>query len=357
MSDPTRDAASSNPAVSPPPIRAAGPGVPPSPARGPAPMYVMAPPRRGLLGRILIGLLGLLFVGSLAMNLVLLVIVAGTVAGPFEVTEVSGGKRDQQVAVYEIAGLIDDGQAQDFRQFVRQVEADGNIKAVVLRVNTPGGGVSASDEMHAAVQELMATGRPVVVSMGGIAASGGYYVAAPASKIFAEPTTLTGSIGVIIQYPILQGTLEKIGLEMQTIKSTSANDWKDMLSPFRQPEEREIEYMRGLVDQMHARFVDVVAAGRSGVMTREQAQELANGMIWTGPQAKQNKLVDDIGYLDDACASAASLAGLSQPRVMRYARRMSLFQAMGARSEGVTIDPKLIDEIQTPRMMLLWRAE
>jgi protease-4 len=207
-----------------------------------------------------------------------------------------------QVGVIEVAGVIVDSkkvieQLDDFHE-------NGSVKAIVLRVDSPGGGVGPSQEIHDAVKRID-TDKPVVVSMGSVAASGGYYIAAPARVIFANPGTLTGSIGVIMEFTNFQELLEKIGLHSQVVKS---GKHKDIGSPVRPMTEEDRALLQALIDDVHSQFVDSVAAGRK--LDTQKVRTLADGRIFTGRQAKELGLVDELGGLDAAVRRAGELAGI-----------------------------------------------
>lgn len=198
-----------------------------------------------------------------------------------------------------------------------------SIKAVVIRMNTPGGSAAASEEIGREVKRLRDSGKVVVTSMGDLAASGGYWIAATTDHIMASPATLTGSIGVIWQITNLEGLYEKLGMRVETIKS---GEHKDMTSPVRERTQEELELIQGLVDDMFEQFVDVVAEGRN--MSREEVMELADGRIFSGRMAMELGLVDSLGNYNDAIAKAAELAGLDdgyEVREMRKARPWDMF--------------------------------
>jgi protease-4 len=204
------------------------------------------------------------------------------------------------------------------------------------------------------VRILKDGGKPVVVSMGATAASGGYYLSAPATRIYAEPATITGSIGVLAEYPVLAGTLEKIGLDVVTIKSTQSQDWKDVPSLLRQPKPEERQYLQALLDQMHTRFAEAVAAGRQ--LSPEELAQVSNGKVWLAEDAKRLKLVDQIGYRQEAISYAASAAGVTNPHVVQYRYRKGLGALLAeGRAPGVSIDERLVEQIRAPRMLMLWR--
>lgn len=203
---------------------------------------------------------------------------------------------------------------------------DSSVKAIVLRINSPGGAVAPSQEIYEAVKKTAAR-KKVVVSMGAIAASGGYYIASAATRIIADPGTLTGSIGVIMEIPNVEGLMNKIGLKTIIIKSGKN---KDMGTPFRamKPEEREI--LQDVMDNVHDQFIRAVAKGRK--MKVNDVRKLADGRIFTGEQALKNGLVDQLGTLDDAINTAARLAGIpGEPQVVEKTDKFSFFDILSGK--------------------------
>jgi protease-4 len=319
--------------------------------------------------------------GSILLNLALLVAV-GTQFGGLEAQgglttqTIRSGRKGQTVAVYRVVGLIDGAATAEFKQFYHSVvDPDSEVKAVVLRVDSPGGGVTSSDQICEMVKEIKKAGKTVVVSMGSVAASGGYYISAPADEIFAEETTITGSIGVIAGWLVLKGTLDKIGAEALTIKSTHAQAWKDEMSPTTMPQDYQLQHLQEVLDEMQTRFEDVVKTGRgtklktrsetvrildkSGKFIQHENTEPFNGKIYLASKAKELGLIDQIGYEDAAIDRAAQLASLDKPKVVRYVRRKTFMETMmdGKSDASFKIDTKLIDQLQTPRFMMLWKAE
>jgi protease-4 len=195
-----------------------------------------------------------------------------------------------------------------------QAADDDGVQAVVLEVNSPGGGVTASDEVHQSIVDFKKnTDKPVVVSMGDTAASGGYYISTAADEIVANETTLTGSLGVIFQLNNFEELADKYGYKQVVIKS---GEFKDIGNAFRQitPEEREI--FQSLVDESYAEFVDVISSGRG--IPKDRVREIADGRIYSGQRAKELGLVDSFGGLDEASAEARKLANAGQATVVRY---------------------------------------
>lgn len=234
-----------------------------------------------------------------------------------------------KVAVVRIEGVIVD--ARDAIEELRTFRGNPSVKAIVLRIDSPGGGVVASQEIYAEVLKTRAEGRvKVVTSMGNLAASGGYYIAAATDRIIANPGTLTGSIGVIMELANVQGLLEKVGVQSVVIKSGLH---KDLASPFRTMSEADRAILQATLDDVHDQFIQAVAAGRA--MEVEQVRDLADGRIFTGRQAKTAKLVDELGDLQDAVALAGHLAGIvGEPRVLETRKRFSLRDLFGALFDG-----------------------
>jgi protease-4 len=225
--------------------------------------------------------------------------------------ESSGGAR---IGIVEAKGTIGELQsgvdADKIVKLLKKYEKDDDIKAIVLRVDSPGGAVAPSQEIHDAVKRVRAK-KKVVVSMGNLAASGGYYISAPADKIYAEPGTLTGSIGVIFMHFNVRGLLDWAKVEETTLKT---GKYKDTLSPFRPIQETDREEIQAISDDVYGQFVKAVAEGRG--IPEAKVREIAEGRIYTGKRAKELKLVDELGGVDDAIAAAWQLAGQSgEPRV------------------------------------------
>ena len=188
-----------------------------------------------------------------------------------------------------------------------------NISAIVVRLETPGGGVAASQEIYEKVKKISEnSSKPILASMGGVAASGGYYIALGADTIIANPGTATGSIGVIMSYPIIKDVIDKFGIKYQTIKSAPL---KDSGSPFKNVTEDEQAYFQNLINDLHSQFLNVVSKERK--LPINIAKDLANGQIYSGSQALENGLIDMLGTFEDAVLIAARKAGsLDTPKVV-----------------------------------------
>ena len=226
------------------------------------------------------------------------------------------------VAVIKIEGIITDP-ASVTSQLKEAGERD-DIKAVIVRINSPGGAVAPSQEIHGEIMRLRKT-KAVVASMSTTAASGGYYAAVAAEKIVANPGTITGSIGVIIEFVNAEELLSKIGLKGYVIKS---GRFKDVGSPLRKMEEPEKELLQAVIDDVNGQFIDAVAAGRG--LDRERVAKIADGRIFTGAQALANGLVDSLGGLTEAIELGARMAGIEgKPEVLYMERRdLSLWRAV-----------------------------
>lgn len=210
-----------------------------------------------------------------------------------------------RILVVKLSGMIIDrdkesllnvtGTSNYAKRRLRKAFKDSHVKAVLLRVNSPGGTVGSSQEIHDAIVKIRNQGKPVIVSMGDVAASGGYYISAPATKIFADPGTITGSIGVIMNLMNVQGLEQKLGITANVVKS---GQFKDMGSPNRPMTEAERELLQGLIMDSYNQFVEAVSKGRN--LPLDTVKKLADGRIYTGRQAKDVKLVDELGGYEDA---------------------------------------------------------
>ncbi len=198
--------------------------------------------------------------------------------------------------------------------------SDPGIRAIVLRVDSPGGGAAASYEIYKKIVEVRDAGTPVVVSMGSVAASGGYYISCPADSILANPSTITGSRGVIMSFANIEELLGKIGLDYEVVKS---GEFKDIGSWSRQMTEAERALLQGTIDDIYEQFIEIIALER--VMSEEDIRALADGRILSGRQALDAGLVDAVGTLDDAIRMAGRMGEISgKPRVQEPVRRTRL---------------------------------
>jgi len=193
---------------------------------------------------------------------------------------------------------------------------DKLVRGIILRLDTPGGDVTSSDILYQEVLKFRKrTGLPVVALMMGVAASGGYYVASACDAIIAHPSTITGSIGVISLFPDMEGLLSKVGVQVQVIKS---GDLKDAGSPFRNLSEQEQRLFQGIIDELYGRFLEVIHEKRKDALSLEEIRQLADGRVYTASQALKLKLIDEVGYFDEALARVFSLARVPSARVVAY---------------------------------------
>ncbi len=256
---------------------------------------------------------------------VLLVVAAVAVAwllGRGEQEEVIGG-RGERVGLVEVRGVIVESEP-----VVRQLERfrkDRSVRAVILRVDSPGGGVAASQEIYQEVCRVRDSGKPIVCSMGSVAASGGYYIAVGCNKIVANPGTTTGSIGVIAEIPRVDRLLDRLGVEIAVVKS---GRYKDIGSPYREmtPDERRL--LQEWIDDAYDQFLHTVSEERG--IPVDSLRPVADGRVFTGRQAMKLGLVDTLGTLRDAARLAARLAGsLEEPKLVRpVTRRISLWDVL-----------------------------
>jgi protease IV len=219
-----------------------------------------------------------------------------------------------KLALIEITGVIE--KSDDVIRQLKKYEDDSSVKGLVLRIDSPGGGVAASQEIFEQLMKFKENHKYIVVSMGSVAASGGYYVACAADTIFADPGTLTGSIGVIFSYPVIQNLMDKVGIKMQVVKSGKL---KDVGNFAREPSPEDVAMLQSVIDDTYAQFVGVVAVGRN--LEIDYVKSLADGSVFTGHQAKEKGLVDKLGSLEDAISKAGEMANLgSKPRVVKERR-------------------------------------
>jgi protease-4 len=259
------------------------------------------------------------------VGLIVIALVAIAVMDPRGPSARSGSSKEA-IAVIHVEGVIvgnsggvfsSGADAPTIMGKIRQAKDDQAVKAVVLRINSPGGSAAASQEIAREIERLKETGKPIVASMGDSAASGGYWIAAYADRIMANPATMTGSIGVIMQTANLEELYNTLGVDYNTFKS---GPHKDMGAANRPPTEEERDIFQGMIDHIYAQFVDVVAEGRN--MPREKVLELADGRVFTGSQAIELGLVDELGNYYDALAMAQELAGIEgEPVIKTYERQ------------------------------------
>lgn len=255
-------------------------------------------------------------------------------------TEISGNG-ENKIVLIPISGIISDTSAESIlwqkpgivsvvQDSLKQAAKDNGVKAVILVIDSPGGGITASDKIYNSVIRFKEkTNKSVVVCMQDMAASGGYYIAVAADKIVAHPTTITGSIGVIMPIVNFSELIGKYGIKDASIKS---GKMKDIGSPLKSMLPAEEKVLNDIIMEMYTRFVTLISIGRN--MPVEQVKLIADGRIYTGTQALQNGLVDQVGYIDDAINVAKELAGIEEAKVIEYHKKFNvgtLFSAMAAK--------------------------
>ncbi len=243
-----------------------------------------------------------------------------------------------KVALIELKGVI--LSSEDIVKQIKKYVKSSRVKAIVFYVDSPGGGVSASEEIYQELKKAREK-KPVVVSMGSVAASGGYYVSLGGSKIVANPGTITGSIGVIAQFPNLRKLLDKIGVEFEIIKS---GKFKDSGNPYRGLTDEEKRYFQGVINDVYEQFVNHVADERR--MKKEDVLKIADGRIFTGRQAFEIGLVDTLGTLEDAIKIAANMAGIKgEPKIVKEKKKAGLMD--------ILLESKTLENIEEIKSLLL----
>ncbi|HXG37466.1 MAG TPA: signal peptide peptidase SppA [Bacteroidota bacterium] len=263
--------------------------------------------------------LGILAVLIIFFGIFTLVILSWLFSEPYDESSSTTGEK--------VALVTLDEPILSSEEIVRQIKKyrdNKSVKAIVVRVNSPGGGVAASQEIYEEIKKTRESGKPVVVSMGEVAASGGYYVSLGANKIVANPGTLTGSIGVVIQYFQVEELMKKIGVEAPTYKS---GKYKDIGSPFRRSTEDEKKFFDQLIANVYEQFVDAVVAERK--LDRKKVLQYADGRVFTGKQAVEYGFVDTLGTLEDALALASEMGGIEgKPRVIKERKVKPFFERL-----------------------------
>jgi protease-4 len=284
---------------------------------------------------VVLGALGLLF-GCLACHVHL------DFLGADKIEEVTllPSRAKERILVVDVAGMIgtlgQDNLLSREGDILSQVyyrlekaSQDKHIRGIILRLDTPGGDVTSSDILYNEILKFKKkTGLPVVGLMMGMAASGGYYVASACDYVIAHPSTITGSIGVISIFPSFGVLLARFGIKTQVIKS---GELKDAGSPFRDMTEEEQKVFQNIINELYERFLRVVYEKRKGVLSEDEIRKIADGRVYTGRQALELKLIDEVGYFDNALAKTLSLASLKDARVVAYtyypARKTNIYAA------------------------------
>ena len=326
----------------------------------PAAAPASAPPRRGrgffrglLIFFLVLALFAFLFLGGI----VALASMFGFSGEEWveEIHYAGNPSSPNKIAIVPVEDIIIDSTANHVIRHLKKAQKDDKVKAVVLKVDSPGGTINASDHIHRQVRKLLdnrENPKPVVVSMQGLAASGGYYISVPADEIFAEPTTMTGSIGVIASFYNVTGLMQKWDVEVKVIKT---GPHKDSGSPFRRMKEEEEERWKVIIGDAFDRFLDIVSEGRK--MDRDKVKSLATGDVYTSREAMRDGLIDQIGYLDDAVAAAEKRAGVTDSHVIEYKRPLNLRSLLlgeaASRKQAIQIDLESLLRANVPRVMYL----
>ena len=351
----------------------------------PTPVYITVPagPKRIWRGWFLISIvLALMMCLSVGLNLLLGIAVVGkgavenagsiTLKG-YQSNLVDGEAESKEfIAVVPVQGIIMEmpseggegkGSLSRLRRLLKELkkpETLKNLKGVLLQVDSPGGGVTTSDLMYHELSEFKKeTGLPIVALFQDLAASGGYYVAMASDHIIAHETTLTGSIGVISQFYNVAELMSKVGVKVNTVKSLNfehKESFKDIGSPYRPMRPSEQKIFQDLVTEMWQRFTHVVAEGRKGKLSLEEVQKLADGRVYTGPQALKLKLVDSIGYPGDAYAKIRELAKTPKAKIVSFSREKGWEDLFSAQTKppALTVIEKIMGNSEEPRMLYMW---
>ena len=357
------------------------PTMPPHNPQSPQVVYALPPrsssPRGGWRW---LGWLGLVGMVIIVIGSFLLGLMGGVLVFSGQETELyQAGNRDYSIAIVPVEGLIDDHRAEWVVHTLRQIREDKTIKAVVLRVNSPGGYVTPSDEIADAVRKMRNSGKPVVASYGSVAASGGYYCSVLSDEIFAEPTTVTGSIGVIGEALVLSGLLDKVGIDPEVMVAQGSPKKRLANQTYQPWTDQDREQYQVMLDWYYDKFLQTVKQGRGKkYQDEEELRQICNGLAYPADKAVELKLVDKIGYLRDAIEAAAKRINTplaEKPHVVRYREPVGLpvpaflseyrSAASGADSAGIPgklINAPVLDgdhlrllahELSRPRAMYL----
>jgi protease-4 len=336
------------------------PGIPPY---SPPPYTPPYRPRSGISGwRILwgifFGLSVLANVGFFLLLVGLIAVFATRQTMSYEETVIREGPADNKIVMVNIDGLMYDEQAQNVYRQLQAARKDRNVKGLIVRVNSPGGTISASDQVYQQIRKYRQDkGKPVIAFMQSTAASGGYYASVACDEIMAEPTAITGSIGVVMGHFVFGELLkDKLGILPVFLTMGEKKDWP---SSFRAPTDQELQYIRDrLLKPAYDRFVEVVQEGRAKVLTPSQALALADGSIYVAPQAMEVGLIDKVGYMDDVVDLIKSRVGVQRVQVVEYRRPFSWISALGVQKTmgAFKLDRTTLYELGTPEVLYLWGA-
>lgn len=265
------------------------------------------------------------------------------------------GNRHEKIATIHIDGIIDGRTSDWVQKQLETAEKDPLIQGLIVCINSPGGSVSASDQIHYAIHRYKErTGNPVLAFMQSMAASGGYYSAVACDTLMAEPTAITGSIGVIMNHLVIKDMLEeKLGVKPVVIKSGRRKDWPSLFSETTDEQRQYLD--ERIIQPAYQRFVQLVSEGRREKLTETEVRELADGSIFTAPDALSNNLIDDIGYFEQAISKLSERIGLAKPTVVEYREKFSMWNLLGAQSNpSGNIRTDVLEKLLIPQVMYLW---
>lgn len=336
------------PAAPPPSPQSAAPAGPPPPPQAAAPVWPPQPPqppKKSRAGAFFLGAFsGCLFLFGVLFFVIVLIAASADDSGELNFSPT-------KVAIVPIEGEIVD--ARETLDLLHRYAGNTTVKAIVVRINSPGGAIAPSQEIYSAIRRVRnESGKPVVASLDSVAASGGFYIAAACDPIVANPGTITGSIGVILQWFDMKDLLQWAKLRPETITSGAL---KDAGSPYRQMTESERAYFQRVVTQLHRQFVRDVAAGRGGKMKLEEVEGIADGRIFTGEEALALKLVDELGTIDDAVRRAGKLAGIEGEPARLWPRRREpgLFDLLAGGEDADALLERIAAR-RIPRFLYRW---
>lgn len=337
---------------------------PTTPPASPAPVFqspAYEPPKKIGLWRVLstvMLIMSILANGALVLAIIAMAVMMNTRSkthSNIAETVLVAGSRHQKIVAIRIEGVIDSRMSSWVETQLDVAENDPTVRGVIVRIISPGGGVASSDQIHYAISRYKErTGNPVLAFMQSVAASGGYYAAVACDEIMAEPTTLTGSIGVIMNHLVVKDLLEeKLGITPVVIKSGRRKDWPSIFSDTTEEQRQYLDDR--IVRPAYERFVQLVAEGRQDKLSESEVRVLADGSIFTAPDALTQKLIDQIGYFEQAVSVISGLAHVAGPTVVEYNEKFSMFSFLGAEANhGLRIDAALLEKALIPQLMYLW---
>ena len=303
------------------------------------------PPRKSRAGLFFLGALsGCLIVMAGLAFLFVLVAAFGRDSGELSLST-------EKVAIVPIEGEILD--ARETLDLLHKYANNATVKAIVVRINSPGGAIAPSQEIYSAIRSIRRdSGKPIVASMDSVAASGGFYIAVACDEIIANPGSITGSIGVILQWFNTKDLVQWAKMKPETITS---GEMKDAGSPYRDLSEAERQYFQRIITQLHSQFVRAVAEGRRGKMSTAEVAKVADGRVFTGEEALSLKLVDRLGTIDDAVDSAAKSAGIKGDPVKIWPKRreVTLFELLTGDDGASTVLEKIVSR-RLPQFLYRW---